>query len=210
MSASERQRSDVAPRRRQWLKYRHMIDPSRLIFIDQTWTKTNMTPLRGWGERGKRIEAVALHGHWLTQTFVAALRRDAVEAPWILYGPINGESFRLYVETQLVSILKPGDIVVMDNLGSHKGNPVRQAIRAAGARLLFLPKYSPDLNPIERLFAKLKHWMRQACARTTGELDQAIKKALEKVNQKECSNYLTNAGYARKQSQNALGRLRGP
>jgi transposase len=167
------------------------------VFIDETWTKTNMAPLRGWAERGERLEAAVPHGHWKTQTFIAALRYDRVEAPWVLDGPINGESFRTYVETQLVANLKPGDIVVMDNLGSHKGKLVRQAIREAGAKLLFLPKYSPDLNPIEQFFAKLKHWLRQAAARSFDELTHAIKHILEHTQPKECSNFFANAGYDR-------------
>ena len=133
----------MARRRAQWTKYQGRIDPSRLVFIDETWTKTNMAPLRGWAPRGERLSAKAPHGHWKTMTFLAALRRDRVDAPWLLDGPINGETFRLYVEKVLVPALKPGDIVIMDNLGSHKGKAVRRAIRAAGARLIFLPKYSP-------------------------------------------------------------------
>jgi transposase len=108
------------------------------------------------------LKAKVPHGHWKTMTFLAALRHDCVDAPWLIDGPINGERFRLYVDKVLVPTLKPGDIVVMDNLGSHKGKAVRRAIRSAGARLFFLPKYSPDLNPIEKLFAKLKHWLRKA------------------------------------------------
>jgi putative transposase len=154
-----------------------------------------MAPLRGWGERGKRIEAAVPHGHWQTQTFIAALRHDRVEAPWVLDGPINGESFRVYVEVELVPTLKPGDIVVMDNLGSHKGKAVRQAIRAAGAKLLFLPKYSPDLNPIEQFFAKLKHWLRHAAARSLDELTKAMKNSLEKATPRECANFFANSGY---------------
>lgn len=156
-----------------------------------------MAPLRGWAERGERLEAVVPHGHWKTQTFIAALRHDRVEAPWVLDGPINGESFRTYVETQLVPTLKPGDIVVMDNLGSHKGKHVRQAIREAGAKLLFLPKYSPDLNPIEQLFAKLKHWLREAAPRSLDELTHAIRHILEQINSNECANFFANAGYDR-------------
>jgi transposase len=121
-----------------------------------------MAPLRGWAPSGQRLPGAAPFGHWNTMTFLAALRQDRVEAPWLLDGPINGERFLIYVERVLVPSLKPGDIVIMDNLGSHKGPAVRQAIRAAGARLLFLPKYSPDLNPIEQFFAKLKHRLRAA------------------------------------------------
>ena len=154
-----------------------------------------MAPLRGWGERGKRIEAAVPHGHWQTQTFIAALRHDRVEAPWVLNGPINGESFRTYVGAELVATLKPGDIVVMDNLGSHKGKAVRDLIRSVGAKLLFLPKYSPDLNPIEQFFAKFKHWLRHAAARSLDELTQAMKEILEKVTPEECQNFLVNSGY---------------
>ena len=123
--------------------YQGRIDPSRLVFIDETWTKTNMAPLRGWAPRGQRIKAKVPHGHWKTMTFLAALRHDRITAPWLIDGPINGDCFRLYVEKVLVPTLRPGDIVIMDNLGSHKSNAVRRAIRAAGARLFFLPKYSP-------------------------------------------------------------------
>jgi transposase len=165
------------------------------VFIDETWTKTNMAPLRGWSERGKRMEAAIPHGHWKTQTFIAALRHDRVEAPWVLDGPINGESFRAYVEAELVPTLKPGDIVVMDNLGSHKGKAIRQAIRGAGAKLLFLPKYSPDLNPIELFFSKFKHWLRQATARSLDEITNAIKDILEKVTPQECANFFAHSGY---------------
>ena len=196
MVASERDRPDVARRRGQWLTYQGRIDPGRLVFIDETWVKTNMAPLRGWAPRGERLEAKVPFGHWKTSTFIAALRNDRVEAPWLLDGPVNGERFLLYVEAVLVPTLKPGDIVVMDNLGSHKGKAVRQAIRAAGAKLLFLPKYSPDLNPIEQLFAKLKHYLRNAAERTFDTLCDAIAKILPLVSADECRNYLLNAGYA--------------
>jgi transposase len=174
-----------------------LIDPDRLVFIDETWVKTNMAPLRGWAPKGERLEAKVPHGHWKTSTFLAALRSDRVEAPWLLDGPINGESFLLYVEEVLVPTLEPGDIVVMDNLGSHKGKAIRQAIRAAGAKLLFLPKYSPDLNPIEQFFAKLKHHMREAAERTYDALCRAIGKILPTLSAKECRNFLAHAGYGR-------------
>jgi transposase len=167
-----------------------------LVFIDETWTKTNMTTLRGWSPRGQRLKAKAPYGHWQTMTFLAALRHDRVDAPWLLKGPINGAGFRTYVDAVLVPALRPGDIVILDNLGSHKGKQVRQAIRAAGARLLFLPKYSPDLNPIEQLFAKIKHRLRTAAARTFDTVSDAIKEVLDTVSRVECANYLVNAGYA--------------
>ena len=185
----------MARRRRQWKAYQDRIDPTRLVFIDETWTKTNMAPLRGWSPRGERLPAKVPHGHWRTMTFLAALRHDRVEAPWLLDGPINGETFRLYVDKVLVPTLRQGDIVVMDNLGSHKSKAVRRAIRAAGARLLFLPKYSPDLNPIEQLFSKLKHWLRRAAGRTADAVCNALGPILETVTPHECSNYFTHAGY---------------
>src|SRR5437879_13313037 len=122
-----------------------------------------MAPLRGWARGGHRLTSKVPHRHWKTTTFVAALRHDRIEAPWLLEGPIDGESFRIYVEKVLVPTLRPGDIVIMDNLGSHKGKAVRQLIRAAGAKLFFLPKYSPDLNPIEQFFAKLKAFPAKSC-----------------------------------------------
>jgi putative transposase len=125
-----------------------------------------MASLRGWAPIGQRIKAKVPHGHWKTMTFLAALRHDRLDAPWLIDGPINGEAFQCYVEKVLVPTLKPGDIVIMDNLGSHKGKAVRRAIRAVGAQLFYLPKYSPDLNPIEQFFAKLKHWLRKAASRT--------------------------------------------
>jgi putative transposase len=193
--ASERDRPDVARRRQQWTKYAPLIDPKRLVFIDETWTKTNMAALRGWSECGKRLETKVPHGHWKTQTFIAALRHDRVEAPWVLDGPINGAAFRVYVEAELVPTLKPGDIVIMDNLGSHKGKAVRQAIRNAGAKLIFLPKYSPDLNPIEEFFSKIKHWLRDAKARTLDGVIAALKDILQKVTPQECANFFAASGY---------------
>jgi len=133
-----------------------------------------MAPLRGWAHRGMRLNAKVPHGRWRTTTFLAALRHDRIEAPWVVDGPIDGKSFRIYVENILLPTLRPADIVIMDNLGSHKGNAVRQLIRSAGAKLFFLPKYSPDLNPIEQVFAKLKHLLRKCAARTsTGSAKQS-------------------------------------
>jgi putative transposase len=172
--AHEQDRPDIARRRAQWRIYQQRIDPARLVFIDETpdqvrgrlWTKTNMAPLRGWSLLGQRLLAKVPYGHWNTMTFVAALRHDRIEAPWLLDCPINGDRFLLYVEQVLVPTLHPGDLVIVDNLRSHKRQGVRQGLRQAGAKLLFLPKYSPDLNPIERVFTKLKHLLRKAAART--------------------------------------------
>ncbi len=185
----------MARRRAQWKKYRGRIASQRLVFIDETWTRTNMAPLRGWAPKGQRLIAKVPHGKWKTLTFLAALRHDRIEAPWLLDGPINGERFRIYVEQVLIPTLKPGDIVIADNLGSHKGKAVRQAIRAAGARILFLPKYSPDLNPIEQVFSKLKHRLRQVAARTGDDICTAIGEILDEYTPQECKNYFVNAGY---------------
>jgi transposase len=150
LRASEQDRPDVARRRERWKARQATIDPSRLVFIDETWAKTNMTRTHGRCARGERLVAKAPFGRWRTLTFLAALRCDRLTAPCVIDGPINGASFRAYVEQALLPVLKPGDIVVMDNLGSHKSRAVRAAIRAAKAKLFFLPAYSPDLNPIEQ------------------------------------------------------------
>jgi transposase len=194
--AGERDRPDVARRRAQWTKYRARIEPERLVFIDETWTKTNMAPLRGWAPRGRRLTAKVPHRLWKTTTFLAALRHDRIDAPWLLEGPIDGESFRIYVEQVLLPTLRPGDIVIMDNLGSHRGHAVRRLIRSAGAKLFFLPKYSPDLNPIEQVFAKLKHLLRKAAARTIEAICAAIGQLLGAFTAEECANYFRNSGYA--------------
>ncbi len=186
----------MARRRQRWKALQTRLDPDRLVFIDETWIKTNMAPLRGWGSKGKRLRGYAPYGHWNTRTFWAALRHDRLTAPCVFDGPINGICFRAYVEQQLVQTLKPGDIVIMDNLGSHKGRPVRRAIRAAGAKLLFLPPYSPDLNPIEQVFAKLKTLLRKADERTVEATWRRIGTLLDHFSPQECANYIANAGYA--------------
>ncbi len=155
-----------------------------------------MTPLRGWCRRGDKLVAKAPFGKWKTLTFVAALRYDRIEAPCVLDGPINGQLFTAYVEQFLVPTLSPGDIVIMDNLGSHKGQAVRKAIRKAGAKLLFLPPYSPDLNPIEQVFAKLKLLLRKAAERTVEATWKRIGTLLDTFPPHECANYLRNSGYA--------------
>jgi transposase len=177
------------------MKYQDRIDAGRLVFIDETWTRTDMAPLRGWAPRGSRLVAKVPHGRWKTMTFIAALRHDRIDAPWFIEGPIDGESFRLYVKEVLLPTLRPGDIVILDNLGSHKSKAVRQLIRSVGARIFFLPKYSPDLNPIEQVFAKLKHLLRKAAARTADAICAAIGIALDAFTPQECANYLKNSGY---------------
>ena len=155
-----------------------------------------MTRRYGRCTRGQRLIGKAPHGRWRTLTFLAALRVDRIDAPCVIDGPINGLSFKAYVEQSLVPTLTPGDIVIMDNLGSHKGRPVRQAIRAAGAKLLFLPPYSPDLNPIEQVFAKLKALMRKAAERTVEDTWRRVGSLLDTFTPSECANYIRNAGYA--------------
>ncbi len=193
---SEQDRPDIARKRAFWKKHQASIDPRRLVFIDETWAKTNMAPLRGWAPRGQRLHAKVPHGHWKTLTFIAALRFDRIEAPCMFDGPINAISFLAYVTQALVPTLKPRDIVVLDNLGSHKSDAVRAAIQAAGARLLFLPPYSPDLNPIEQVFAKLKHLMRKACERTIEATWRRSGDLLKLFAPQECGRYLQNSGYA--------------
>jgi len=196
LHASEQDRPDVARRRAQWKKYQGRLDPARLVFIDETWAKTNMTRTHGRALRGQRLVAKVPQGRWRTLTFLAALRCDRIDAPCVIDGPINGETFLAYVEQILVPTLRPGEIVVIDNLGSHKGKAVRRAIRATGAKLFFLPPYSPDLNPIEQVFAKLKTLLRKAAERTVEATGKRIGALLAFFTPEECANYLANAGYA--------------
>jgi transposase len=167
-----------------------------LVFIDETWVKTNMTRSHGRCAKGKRLVAKVPHGHWRTLTFLAALRSDRIDAPCVIDGPINGRSFLAYVEQILAPTLKRGDIVIMDNLGSHKRQAIRAALTAVGAKLFFLPPYSPDLNPIEQVFAKLKTLMRKAAERTITATWQRVGLLLDTFTPRECANYLANSGYA--------------
>ena len=185
----------MARKRERWKRHQARLDPRRLVFIDETWAKTNMTRTHGRCPKGQRLVAKVPHGHWKTLTFLAALRHDGITAPFVLDGPINGDWFLAYVEQVLVPTLSPGDVVVMDNLGSHKGKAVRRAIRKAGAHLLFLPPYSPDLNPIEQVFAKLKHLMRKASSRTVETTWRTAGELLKTFTPDECANYFTNSGY---------------
>ena len=165
------------------------------MFIDETWAKTNMTPSHGRCRRGQRLIARVPFGHWKTSTFLAALRWEGVSAPAVFDGPINGRSFTAYVEQILAPSLQPGDIVVLDNLGSHKGKAARAAIERVGAELRFLPPYSPDLNPIEQVFAKLKTLLRRAAPRNRQTLWQRIGTLLGHFTPPECQSYIRNAGY---------------
>jgi transposase len=182
-------------RRAEWREAQRDFDPDRLVFIDETWASTAMARIRGRAPRGERLRMAIPHGHWKTTTFVAGLRNSGVVAPMVLDGPINGAAFQTYVDQVLVPDLRPGDIVVMDNLGSHKGASIRAAIEAAGASLLYLPPYSPDLNPIENAFAKLKAMLRKAAERTIEGLWSSIGRLIDAFNLTECSNFFRNAGY---------------
>jgi transposase len=192
---AEQDRPDVARKRLRWKAHQGRIDASRLVFIDETWIKTNMAPLRGWGPSGQRLIAAAPFGHWKTMTFIAALRHDRISAPWVIDSPINGELFTLYVEKVLAPTLAPGEIVILDNLGSHKGKAAREAIRARGAHRIFLPPYSPDLHPIEQVFAKLKHLIRVAQPRDVEATWRKVGELLDLFSEEECANYFKNSGY---------------
>ncbi len=172
------------------------MDPSRFVFLDETGASTNMVRRYGWSPRGERLVDVAPYGHWRTTTFVAGLRSTGFVAPLVLDGPMTGEIFRAYVQQFLAPALAPGDVVVMDNLAAHKVAGVRDAIEATGASVMPLPAYSPDLNPIEQAFAKLKAGLRKAGARTRDALWNTIGRLLEDFSPGECRNYINNAGYA--------------
>lgn len=186
----------MAGARALWKLHQRLLNSTRLLFIDETGTNTAMTRQRGRCRKGLRLIAHVPHGHWKTTTFVAALRCDAITAPLVVDGPMNGEVFRAYVEQHLLPTLRPGDIVIMDNLPAHKVDGIKQLIEAAGATLLYLPPYSPDLNPIEQTFAKLKALLRKAAARTVPALWDSIGSLLAAFSPHECSNYFRHAGYA--------------
>ncbi len=194
MRAAEQDRPDVAGKRRLWRAWQRFMDPARFVFLDETATATNMTRRYGRCPPDRRLVAAVPHGHWRTTTFIAGLRQSGVIAPLVLDGPMTGLAFRAYVEQFVAPALAPGDVVVLDNLAAHKVHGVRQALKASGASILYLPPYSPDLNPIEQLFAKLKALLRQAAARTRDELWQAIG-LLATVPPAECANYLRHCGY---------------
>jgi transposase len=194
--AAEQDRPDVAEARREWVAAQPALDPASLVFLDETWAATNMARRYGRAPRGQRALDAVPHGHWKTTTVVAALRADGIAAPLVLDGAINGESFLAYVRQFLAPALRPGDVLVMDNLPSHKVAGVREAIEAAGATLRYLPPYSPDLNPIEQVFAKLKALLRSEAARTVEALWAAIGRLLARFPPAECARYLAHCGYA--------------
>lgn len=193
--AAERLRADVAQARRLWDEAKPKLDPQRLIFLDETWTKTNMTRTRGRAPRGQRLIGHAPWGHWKTTTFLAGLRHDQIVAPLVLDGPINGAAFCAYIQQFLAPVLSPGDIVIADNLPSHKVAGIREAIAERGADFLLLPAYSPDQNPIEQVFAKLKAMLRKAAPRSREALWQSIGSIVSQYKPDECANYLRNCGY---------------
>jgi transposase len=185
----------VRKKREAWFESQLDLDPERLVFIDETWASTNMARRYGRCRRGERLRMGVPHGHWKTTTFVGALTTRGFIAPWVLDGPINRHAFETYVAKVLVPELRPSDVVIMDNLSSHKGQKVRQMVEAAGAGLLYLPPYSPDFNPIENAFAKLKTLLRKAAERTREGLWQAIGSFLDLFTRTECRNYFAAAGY---------------
>ena len=185
----------MARRRHHWRNWQTWLRPERLVFIDETSAKTNMARLRGRSRRGRRLNVSLPWGHWKTTTFVAGLRTSGLVAPMVLDRAMNGAAFKAYVEQVLAPSLTPGDIVIMDNLSSHKVDGVRKAIKAAGAYLLYLPPYSPDLNPIEQAFAKFKALLRKVSARTVDDLWAAIAEIIELFPPEECANYFRNSGY---------------
>jgi transposase len=193
--AAEQDRPDILRRRQEWFDEQLDLDPARLVFIDETWASTNMARRYGRAVRGQRLRAGVPHGHWKTTTFVAGLRLTGLVAPFVLDGPINRDAFEIYVEKVLVPELSAGDVVVMDNLSSHKGPSVRALIENAGATLLYLPPYSPDFNPIENAFAKLKALLRRAAERTIEGLWNAIGRLIDTFTPSECANYFAAAGY---------------
>ena len=185
----------MAAHRKRWRVWQRHMDAASFVFLDETGLSTNMARRHGWGPRAERLVDAAPHGHWHTTTFVAGLRSTGIIAPLVLDGPMTGEAFRAYVEQFLAPSLSRGDVVVMDNLAAHKVAGVEDVIAAAGASVLYLPPYSPDLNPIEQVFAKLKALLRKAAARTRDTLWNTIGRSLPAFSPSECKNYLANSGY---------------
>jgi transposase len=195
LKAAEQARPDVAEKRVWWQVQQAGLDPERLVFIDETWATTNMTRPRGRSLRGTRLIDKVPHGRWKTTTFVAALRTSGMTAPLVLDGAINGEIFLAYVQQVLLPTLRSGDLVVMDNLSSHKKTGVREAIESVGAKVLYLPPYSPDFNPIEMAFSKFKWLLKSAKERTVEALWKTCGKLLDRYQETECRNYFRHCGY---------------
>jgi transposase len=195
LHADEQEQADVQAARRAWSEAQPGMDIEKLVFIDETWISTSMTRHYGRAPRGQRCIASAPHGHWETTTIVASLRHQQLTAPLVADGPMDGELFLAHVRQFLCPTLRPGDIVVLDNLSSHKVAGVKQAIAAADATLIYLPPYSPDLNPLEKLFAKLKALLRKAAKRSVDALWNEIGELLNTLSSTECANYFTPSGY---------------
>jgi len=193
--AAEQDRPDVAERRAEWKQDQPELDARRLIFIDETWAKTNMTRLRGRAPRGRRLIDRTPHGHWKTSTLIAALGIEGVRCSTVADGAVNADIFEAFVEQVLVPELRPGDVVVMDNLSSHKRARTRELIEAAGAELAFLPPYSPDLNPIEMVFSKIKQLLRSLACRTKDALWSAMQSVLDRVTPTDAMNCFRHCGY---------------
>lgn len=191
----EQERPDLLKRRRDWFDGQLDLDPARLVFIDETGLSTKMSRLRGRSPCGERCRAAIPHGHWKTTTFTGALRLSGMTAPMVLDGAMNGTAFRAYVEQILLPTLTVGDVVVMDNLPAHKGEGVRQAIESVGCQLLYLPPYSPDFNPIEKAFSKLKALLRARAERNVEALWDAVGQIVPLFKPKECANYFKSCGY---------------
>lgn len=196
LHAAEQSRPDVVEARKAFIRRQPALDPDRLVFLDETAAMTNMTRKKGRCARGLRLIDPVPHGHRMTSTLIAGFRTDGITAPYVFTGAMTGEIFVAYLQQMLAPTLSPGDIVIMDNLSSHKVAGVREAIEACGAHLLYLPPYSPDLNPIEQAYSKLKAYLRKAAARTKDALWQAIGHAVNLYTQNECANLFREAGYA--------------
>lgn len=189
-------RKEVVHRREQWKKYQKNIAPEKLVFLDETWIKTNMIRTRGWSKKGERLLDYTPFGHWKTLTFIGALRQSGMIAPMVFDSPICGDSFKAWVEQCLLPELKEGDVVIMDNLSSHKTQSIRKLIRSVGAKVFYLPPYSPDLNPIENCFSKVKSWLRKERQTQIDELIKTTGKIIDMITSQEASNYFFNAGYS--------------
>lgn len=194
--ASEQDRLDVVAAREAWREMQPGLDPSKLVFLDESGVKTNMARRHGRARKGKRVVASIPHRHWKSLTFIAGLRADRIDAPWVLDRAMNGTAFLTYLRDVLGPTLAKGDVVIMDNLSTHKVAGVKEAIEATGAKLLYLPPYSPDLNPIEMMVAKLKALLRKAAKRTVDDLWKAIGNIIDQITSEECGNYFKKAGYA--------------
>jgi transposase len=193
--AAEQDRPDVAQRREEWRQTQTSWNPEQLVFLDETWAKTNLSRTHGWAPTGERLIAKVPYGHWKTTTFLSGLRSTGWVAPLVIDGALNGALFRNYVQQHLAPALNRGDLLILDNLSSHKVSGVRDAIEAVGARIMYLPPYSPDLNPIEMAFSKLRRLMRSLAARTVDALWNACGTLLQAFSPSEILNYFRHAGY---------------